>query len=64
MLRSLDVVLDGPTLLLGDNMSMVMNTSVPTSVLKDKHNSIEYHQVQEAIAAKVMRLAYVKREKK
>ena len=28
MLRSLGVVLDGPTLMLGDNMSVVLNTSV------------------------------------
>ena len=52
--------LDGPTLMLGDNMSVVLNTSVPSSVLKKKHNAIAYHRVQEAIAAKVMRFAYVK----
>jgi hypothetical protein len=40
MLRSLGVDLDGPTLMLGDNMSVVLNTSVPSSVLKKKHNAI------------------------
>jgi hypothetical protein len=50
---------DGPTLMLGENMSVVANTSVPSSVLKKKHNAIAYHQVREAIAAKVMRFAYV-----
>jgi hypothetical protein len=60
MLRSLGVDFDGPTLMLGDNMSVVLNTSVPSSVLKKKHNAIAYHRVQEAIAAKVMRFAYVK----
>jgi hypothetical protein len=60
MLRSLGVDLDGPTLMLGDNMSVVLNTSVPSSVLKKKHNAIAYHRVREAIAAKVMRFAYVK----
>jgi hypothetical protein len=34
MLRSLGVALDGPTLMLGENMSVVLNTSVPSSVLK------------------------------
>ena len=29
MLRSLRVALDGPTLIIGDNMSVVLNTSVP-----------------------------------
>jgi hypothetical protein len=60
MLRSLGVDLDGPTLMLGDNMSMDLNTSIPSSVLKKKHNAITYHHVREAIAAKVMRFAYVK----
>jgi hypothetical protein len=34
MLRSLGVDLDGPTLMIGNNMSVVLNTSVPSSVLK------------------------------
>jgi hypothetical protein len=63
MLRSLGVNLDDPTLMLGDNMSVVLNTSVPSSVLKKKHNTIAYHRVREAIAAKVMRFAYVKSDK-
>ena len=59
MLRSLGVNIDGPTLLLGDNMSVVLNTSVPSSVLKKKHCAINYHRVREAIAAKVLRFAKV-----
>jgi len=43
MLRSLGVTLDGPTLMLGDKMSVVLNTSVPSSVLKKKHNAIPYN---------------------
>jgi hypothetical protein len=62
MLRSLGVALDGPTLMLGDNMSFVLNTTVPSSVLKKKHNAIAKHQVREAIAAKVMRFVYIKSE--
>jgi hypothetical protein len=60
MLRSLGVELDGPTLTLGDNMPVVLNTSVPSSFLKKKHNAIAYHCVREAIADKVMRFTYVK----
>ena len=37
--------------MLGDNMSVVLNTEVPPSVLKKKHNAIAYHWVMEAIAA-------------
>jgi hypothetical protein len=62
MLRSLGVNIDERTLMLGDNMSVVLNTSVPSSVLKKKHNAITYHQERDAIAAKVMTFAYVKSE--
>ena len=54
MLQSLGVALDGPALMLGDNMSVVLNTSVPSSVLKKKHNSIAYRCVREAKAAKIL----------
>jgi hypothetical protein len=62
MLRSLGVALDGPALMLGDNMSAVLNTTVPSSVLKKKHNAIAYHRVSEAIAARIMRFSYIKSE--
>jgi hypothetical protein len=54
------VDLDGPTLIFGDNMSVVSNTLVPSSVVKKKHNAIAYHRVREAIAANVMGFVYVK----
>jgi hypothetical protein len=57
MLRSLGVALDGPALILGDNMSVVLNTTFPSSVLKKKHNAIAYHREREAIAARIMRFA-------
>jgi hypothetical protein len=63
MLRSLGVVLDGPSLMLGDNMSVVLNTTVPSSVLKKKHNAIAYHRVREAIVARMMRFAYIRVKK-
>jgi hypothetical protein len=49
-----------PILMLGDNMSMLLNTSVPSSVLKKMHNAIAYHGVWEPLVAKVMRFEYVK----
>jgi hypothetical protein len=57
MLRSLGVAFDGPALMLGDNTSLVLNTTVPSSVLKKKHNAIAYHRVKESIAARIMRFA-------
>jgi hypothetical protein len=62
MLRSLGLALDGPELMLGDSMSVVLNTTVPSSVLKKKHNAIAYHRVREAIAARIMRFAYIESE--
>jgi hypothetical protein len=37
MLRSLGMALDGPALMLGDNMSVFLNDTGPSSVLKKKH---------------------------
>jgi hypothetical protein len=53
MLRSLGVALDGPALMLEINISVVLNTTVHSSVLKKKHNAIAYHRVREAIAARI-----------
>jgi hypothetical protein len=62
MLRSLGVALDGSALMLGDNMSVILATTFPSSVLKKKHNAIAYHRVREAIAARIMRFVYIKSE--
>ena len=59
MLRSLGVHIDGPALMLGDNMSVILNTTVPSSVLKKKHCAINYHRVREAIAGKILRFAKI-----
>jgi hypothetical protein len=48
--------------MLGDNMSVVLNTSVPSSFLKKNHNAIAYHCVQEAIAAKILMFTYISSE--
>ena len=52
--------LEGPALLLGDNMSVVLNTTVPSSVLKKKHLSLSYHRIKEAVAMEIMKFAHVK----
>jgi hypothetical protein len=53
------VPIDGPALLLGDNSSVVLNTSVPSSVLKKKHHACAYHRVREAIAGNIMRFVHI-----
>ena len=58
-LRMLGVPLAGPSILLGDNKSMVDNCTLPSSTLKQKHNAIAYHRVREAVAAKAILLGHV-----
>jgi hypothetical protein len=43
MIWSLVVAFDGKALMLGDNMSVFLNITVPSSVLKKKHNAIAFH---------------------
>jgi hypothetical protein len=59
-LRMLGVPLDGAADLLCDNMSVVMSSTIPGSVLKmKKHtNAVSYHKVRETIAAKAMQVRH------
>ena len=43
-LRMFGVAIDGPADVFFDNQSVVTNVSIPSSVLKKKHNSICYHK--------------------
>ena len=49
-------------LMLGDNKSIVLNTTMPSSVLKKKHCAVSYHKIQEMIACKVLRFTSIKSE--
>ena len=53
------IPLEGAANMFVDNQSVVMNATIPSSTLKKKHNSIAYHRVREAIAAKVIKVAKV-----
>ena len=59
VLRMLGVKVEKESLLLGDNMSVVLNTTLPLSQLKKKHNACAYHRVREAIAAGIVRFAHI-----
>lgn len=56
--RMMGIPLDGPTHMKVDNMSVVSNTTIPSSVLKKKSNSIAYHYVRENVAAGVILISY------
>ena len=47
------------SLLLGDNKSVVLNTTVPSSVLKKKHCALSYHKVREMISCNVVRFTHI-----
>lgn len=51
MLKLLGAQIDSPVLMLGDKMSVVLNTTVPSSVVRKKCCAIIYHGVCEAIVA-------------
>ena len=54
--------MDPPLLMLGDNNSVVLNCTMPSSVLKKKHNAVAYHRVREAIAAGILKFAHIPSE--
>ena len=56
------VPLDGPALMLADNNSVVLNTTIPKSVLKKKHNACAYYHVREAIAAGIVKFSHIRSE--
>ena len=61
-LRMLGIPIEGPTMMLGDNMSVVINTTIPSSQLKKKHNAIAYHRVRESVAGKIIQFAHIRSE--
>ena len=58
-LRMLGANIEDSTIMYGDNMSVVLNTTVPSSQLKKKHNAIAYHRIREAIAARIIQFAHI-----
>jgi hypothetical protein len=62
-LRMLGVVLEKHTYLLGDNMSVILNTTIPSSSLKKKHLACSYHRIREAIAGSFVHYGHIASEK-
>ena len=49
-LRMMGIPVEGPAYILGDNQSVLANTTIPELTLKKKSQSIAYHFVQEGLA--------------
>jgi hypothetical protein len=50
------IPIDGPANVFCDNGGVVRNASIPELTLMKKHNAINYHVVQEAAAARILRV--------
>jgi len=59
-LRMFGIPFSGPTILYGDNQSVIHSLTRPESTLKKKHNAIAFHRCREATAANIV--AYQKVE--
>jgi len=58
-LRMFGVPVEDPTNVYCDNKSVVINASIPTSVLSKRHNAICYHRVREAQAAGIINVLWI-----
>lgn len=58
-LRMMGIACEMPTLIYGDNKSVLANTTIPDSQLKKKSNSIAYHFVREGCARDEWRTTYI-----
>jgi len=58
-LRMLGVQLEEKSVMVGDNMSVVLNTTIPSSVLIKKHLACSYHRIHEAIAGRIIDFAHI-----
>ena len=57
--RYLGVPVETPTMMFGDNETVVNSSSVPHSKLMKRHNALSYHRVREAIAAHIMAFHHI-----
>ena len=58
-LRCFGIPVEGPAEVFCDNMSVVKNSSIPTSVLNKRNNYIYYHRVREAQDAGILRVGCI-----
>ena len=58
-LRMMGIPVNNPTFVMGDNQSVLWNTTVPDSTLKKKSSAVAYHFVREGVANDEWRTSYV-----
>jgi len=57
--RYLGVPVETPTMMFGDNETVVNTAAVPHSKLHKRHNALSYHKTREAIAAGITRFYHI-----
>ena len=62
-LRMLGIKVEETSVLLGDNMSVVVNTSIPSSPLSKKHQACNWHRIREAITAGIIVFSHIESTK-
>ena len=58
-LRMMGIPCEGPAYISGDNQSVLANTTIPDSTLKNKSQSIAYHFIREGDARDECRTSFV-----
>ena len=58
-LRMMEMNVEKCSTLLGDNNSVIVNTQLPSSSIKKKHNSVAFHKAREAVAAGYVRTGHI-----
>ena len=58
-LRMLGVKLEDTSYLVGDNMAVILNTTLPSSSLKKKHQACNFHRIREAIAGRFVDFGHI-----
>jgi hypothetical protein len=53
------IPIDGPAWAFGDNMSVIISSTIPPSTLNKRHNALSYHRVRECVAAKIIYMLQV-----
>lgn len=61
-LRMLGVQLEDSSMMVGDNMAVILNTTIPSSAIKKKHQACNYHKIRECLAAGFIEYGHIPSE--
>lgn len=56
--------LEKESMIVGDNMAVVLNTTVPSYLFKKKHQACNYHKIRESMAGGFLCFGHIPSEEK